>query len=36
MYMWFLYTIVGVFSGIAAFIIDILVDNLVLFKWSTA
>lgn len=26
----------GVVSGIAAFIIDILVDNLVLWKWSTA
>ena len=33
---WMLYAIVGVISGISAFIIDFLVDHLVLFKWSTA
>ena len=31
---WMLYGIVGLLSGIAAFIIDLLVDNLVLWKWS--
>lgn len=33
---WALYAIVGVMAGFTAFIIDILVDNLVLWKWSTA
>ena len=34
--LWLLFGLAGFLSGIAAFIIDILVDNLVFWKWSTA
>ena len=32
--LWLVYGLVGVLSGVSAFVIDIVVDNLVLWKWS--
>jgi chloride channel 7 len=33
-YSWLIYGIIGVLMGIIAFIVDVLVENLVFFKWK--